>query len=79
MVEQALWQLRGERFPFKGSEQVWLWDPDWWDTVKSLHSTLEPLCALITSLESDAVSLGKAVELVLPELERVPPAYRGGY
>lgn len=70
--ETAILQLRSQKFAFKGNKLMWVWAHDWWNTLEGVHKALEPLQDIITIIQSDGMILARAVELVVPVLEKIP-------
>ena len=71
VIEQAILQLRSQKYPFKGSELMWVWAQEWWATTEGLHNSLNPFQKFLEAVQSDGLSLGCAVDLVLPVLNGV--------
>ncbi len=76
VVENAVLQLRSQKYAFKGTELMWIWATDWWNTLEGIHKAFEPLQSLIEVLQSDKVSLGRAVEFLLPVLKQLPESVK---
>ena len=76
VVENAVLQLRSQKYSFKGAELMWIWATDWWNTLEGVHLAFEPLKLLIETLQADSVSLGRAIELLIPVLKQVPESIK---
>ena len=51
---------------------MWIWSPDWWNTLEGILAALDPLTQLLEQVQSDSMTLGRAVEMVLPILDGIP-------
>ena len=76
VVEQAILQLRAQKFAFKGSELMWIWEMDWWSTLEGIHVAVSPVQELLEKVQADGVSLGRAVESLHEMLDKIAPAVR---
>ena len=47
-----------------------------WATLEGIHAALDPLNKLIKVLQADAVSLGRAVELLIPVFKALPESVK---
>ena len=80
LVENSLLALRAEkcaalpfilkfvcacRFPFKGSELMFLWSMEWWEMVENIVYMLQPLFDVLTFVEGNKVTVGEAMHHVL--------------
>ena len=76
VVEQAILKLRAQKFAFKGSQLMWIWEMDWWSTLEGIHVAVSPVQELLEKVQADGVSLGRAVESLHEMLDKIAPAVR---
>ena len=43
VIENALLKIRADKFEFKGTELMFVWDLSWWKTLEKVFHWLQPL------------------------------------